>query len=72
MMLCGIFILNKTQLQFNEVCYKVSLTENFQQHICSTRGAGTDSGSADNGYSWVEVINIRDREGGSTVSRVGA
>jgi len=28
--------LNKTQLQLNEVCYKVSLTENFQQQSCST------------------------------------
>jgi len=28
--------LNKTQLQLNEVCYKVSLTENFQQQCCST------------------------------------
>jgi len=36
MMRCGIFILNKSQLQLNEVCYKVSLTENFQQQSCST------------------------------------
>jgi len=28
--------LNKTQLQLNEVCYKVSLTENLQQQSCST------------------------------------
>jgi len=27
---------NKTQIQLNEVCYKVSLTENFQQQSCST------------------------------------
>jgi len=27
---------NKTQLQLNEVCNKVSLTENFQQESCST------------------------------------
>jgi len=26
--------LNKTQLQLSEVCYKVSLTENFQQQSC--------------------------------------
>jgi len=32
----GIFILNITQLQLHEVCYRVSLTENFQQHGCST------------------------------------
>jgi len=28
--------LNKTELQLNEVCYEVSLTENFQQQSCST------------------------------------
>jgi len=28
--------LNKTQLQLNEVCNKVSLTENCQQQRCST------------------------------------
>jgi len=28
--------LNKIQLTVNEVCYKVSLTENFQQQSCST------------------------------------
>jgi len=27
---------NKSQLQLNEVCYKVSLTENFQRQSCST------------------------------------
>ena len=27
--------LNKSQLQLNEVCYRVSLTENFQQQNCS-------------------------------------
>jgi len=28
--------LNKSQLQLNEVCYKVCLRENFQQRSCST------------------------------------
>ena len=28
-----LFVLNKTQLQLNEVCYKASLTENFQQQV---------------------------------------
>ena len=27
---------NKSQLQLNEVCYKVSLRENFQRQSCST------------------------------------
>ena len=27
---------NKSQLQLNEVCHKVSLTENFHQQSCST------------------------------------
>ena len=27
---------NKSQLQSNEVCYKVSLCENFQRQSCST------------------------------------
>jgi len=27
---------NKSQLQFNEVCFKVSLRENFQRQSCST------------------------------------
>jgi len=27
---------NESQLQFNEVCYKVSLRENFQRQSCST------------------------------------
>ena len=27
---------NKSQLQWNEVCYKVSLRENFQRQSCST------------------------------------
>ena len=30
------FLKNKSQLKLNEVCYKVSLTENFQQQSCST------------------------------------
>jgi len=30
------FLWNKSQLQLNEVCYKVSLRENFQQQRCST------------------------------------
>jgi len=29
------FFWNKSQLQLNEVCYKVSLCENFQQQSCS-------------------------------------
>ena len=27
---------NKSQLQLNEICYKVSLSENFQRQSCST------------------------------------
>jgi len=30
------FFWNKSQLQLNEVCYKVSLRENFQRQSCST------------------------------------
>jgi len=34
--ICELFLfLNKTQLQLNEVCYEVSLTENIQQQSCS-------------------------------------